>query len=408
MMKRAFEETKMEEPKRSYYTTSSGDAYVKQPFVTKVGCRVMKSLDGRPIPTEGRDNDFLVEFNLTRPKQKTGDDALRSAVPSGHYAKQEVITMYTQRMSEGVYRSSAGGSATSFGRSAAFTNDMTDGRVAHYEGTDDHTNKVRGAPPPPRPMAGAAINIQPLINTVKAKILERAGNDGMHALARLLRMFDVDGNGRLSRTELCDGLRDSGVDLSAAQSDQVFSYFDRDRSGFVTVDELMRGIRGNLNEARQSLVDEAFRRLDRDGSGQVTVEDLRQEYDVSQLPEVRSGKVSPDQALENFASQWDSGVKDGIITKAEFDDYYANLGAAVENDRYFELMMRNAWHISGGVGQAANTTCLRVLVTHSDGMQTVEEIEDDLGMPRTDTNAIRKFLTDIKGLKVAKISLCGP
>jgi Ca2+-binding EF-hand superfamily protein len=257
-------------------------------------------------------------------------------------------------------------------------------------------------------MAGAAINIQPLINTVKAKILERAGNDGMHALARLLRMFDVDGNGRLSRTELCDGLRDSGVDLSAAQSDQVFSYFDRDRSGFVTVDELMRGIRGNLNEARQSLVDEAFRRLDRDGSGQVTVEDLRQEYDVSQLPEVRSGKVSPDQALENFASQWDSGVKDGIITKAEFDDYYANLGAAVENDRYFELMMRNAWHISGGVGQAANTTCLRVLVTHSDGMQTVEEIEDDLGMPRTDTNAIRKFLTDIKGLKVAKISLCGP
>ncbi len=92
----------------------------------------------------------------------------------------------------------------------------------------------------------------------------------------------------------------------------------------------------------------------------------------------------------------------------EFEEYYANLGAAIENDRYFELMMRNAWHISGGVGQAENTTCLRVLVTHSDGMQTVEEIEDDLGMPRTDMNAIRRFLTDVKGFKVAKVSLCGP
>ena len=70
LMKKAFEETKMEAPQRSYFTTSSGNAYVKKPFISKVGARVMKSLDGRPIPTEGRDNDFLVEFGLTKPKPK--------------------------------------------------------------------------------------------------------------------------------------------------------------------------------------------------------------------------------------------------------------------------------------------------------------------------------------------------
>lgn len=34
----------------------------------------------------------------------------------------------------------------------------------------------------------------------------------------------------------------------------------------------------------------------------------------------------------------------------------------VDSDDYFELMMRNAWHISGGDGRQANTSNLRVLV----------------------------------------------
>lgn len=47
----------------------------------------------------------------------------------------------------------------------------------------------------------------------------------------------------------------------------------------------------------------------------------------------------------------------------------------IDSDNYFELMIRNAWHISGGTGQCANTTCRRVLVIHFDGHQTVEEIK---------------------------------
>lgn len=38
-------------------------------------------------------------------------------------------------------------------------------------------------------------------------------------------------------------------------------------------------------------------------------------------------------------------------------------------------MIRNAWHISGGEGWCANSSCRRVLVTHTDGRQTVEEIK---------------------------------
>ena len=69
------------------------------------------------------------------------------------------------------------------------------------------------------------------------------------------------------------------------------------------------------------------------------------------------------------------GVKDGKVTPEEFCNYYANVSASIDNDDYFELMIRNAWHISGGEGWCANTSNRRVLVTHTDGRQTVEEVK---------------------------------
>ena len=78
-----------------------------------------------------------------------------------------------------------------------------------------------------------------------------------------------------------------------------------------------------------------------------------------------------------------------------------DISCGIDNDEYFELMMRNAWHISGGEGAAANTTCMRVLVTHTDGSQTVEEVKNDLGIRFGDVEAVvarlnTQGITDIK------------
>ena len=78
------------------------------------------------------------------------------------------------------------------------------------------------------------------------------------------------------------------------------------------------------------------------------------------------------------------GEQDGKVTVQEFSNYYHNLSASIDDDAYFELMIRNAWHISGGEGQAANSANTRVLVTKADGSQEVVEVKDDLGMKPKD------------------------
>ena len=59
--------------------------------------------------------------------------------------------------------------------------------------------------------------------------------------------------------------------------------------------------------------------------------------------------------------QWDTGKKDNKVTYEEFEDYYKDVSASVDTDDYFELMMRNAWHIAGGKGACENTTIPRYL-----------------------------------------------
>ena len=98
------------------------------------------------------------------------------------------------------------------------------------------------------------------------------------------------------------------------------------------------------------------------------------------------------------------GVKDGHVTMDEFINYYTNLGASIDSEEYFELMIRNAWHISGGEGAAANSSNLRVLVTSSDGSERVVALEKDLGLRKDDQQGLLRALNQ-QGIKdVIKIN----
>jgi calcyphosin len=266
-------------------------------------------------------------------------------------------------------------------------------------------------------------------------------------MMRVLKIMDDNGDGRLDRSELKWGLKDYGIVLSPAELEAVFSHFDRDRNGFVDRDEFLAGLRGPLSERRRALIAQAFSVLDSTGDGCVTVDDLKGRYNAKEHPEVRNGSKTEGQILAQFLQQWDSS-KDGLVSAAEFEEYYCSVSASIDSDDYFELMMRNgesqlsenatisslravvatacaamlqhlltrrlslllllllqtahicndsnlsAWHLSGGSGWCANSANKRVLVRGADGHEAVHEVQRDLGLRGSDVDGMRRRLRE--------------
>lgn len=152
------------------------------------------------------------------------------------------------------------------------------------------------------------------------------------------------------------------------------------------------------------MVNLAFNVLDKDKSGEITLDDIAVAYNCSKHPDVISGRKTSEQVLLEFLDGFDvGGVKDGKVTREEFERYYSAISASIPADNYFELCIRNAFHLPGGEGESANSSNLRVLATFADGSQRVVVVEDDLGLNPKDKPAIIARLK-AQGLDVISVS----
>lgn len=213
------------------------------------------------------------------------------------------------------------------------------------------------------------------------------GARGIHGLARKFKIIDDDNSGTINFSEFTKFINEHAMHWTLAQVKAIFDHFDVDKSGGISFDEFLVALRGEINDRRKQMILLAFDVLDTDRSGSVEINDIVAKYDASKHPDVKSGKRTAESVLKEFLDTFD-GNKDGSVTPLEFIKYYENVSSSIDDDDYFELMIRNAWHISGGEGWCANTTCRRILVTHNDGRQTVEEIKNDIGVNETDVAAM--------------------
>lgn len=184
------------------------------------------------------------------------------------------------------------------------------------------------------------------IEKLRLLCLERGAN-GIQGLGRSFRIMDDDRNRTLDFVEFRKGLRDYGlIDISNEDAKKAFNTFDTGGDGRVDFDEFLLALRPKMSRARRILVEKAFRKLDKTGDGIVTVDDLRGVYICKYHPKFMSGEWSEDKCLSKFLEKFDTpNEADGTITKEEFENYYAGVSASIDQDVYFDLMMRNAWKI---------------------------------------------------------------
>eukprot|EP01013_Petalomonas_cantuscygni_P032657 TRINITY_DN59287_c0_g1_i1.p1 TRINITY_DN59287_c0_g1~~TRINITY_DN59287_c0_g1_i1.p1 ORF type:complete len:382 (-),score=70.20 TRINITY_DN59287_c0_g1_i1:152-1297(-) len=285
------------------------------------------------------------------------------------------------------------------------------------------------------------------LTIIKQCLLKRTGG-GFAAMARLLRTFDDNGDCKMDEEEFIEALEVlrlcqsrptgpaalGGLGAQASQrflraqaktggrghnppagaagtaptrapavatderplthemASRVFDALDHDGSGKMDVGEFIMLIRPSMNDRRLVLVRKAFDILDTDRSGVASVSELAAKFDVSRHPQVVSGFKTREQALREFMGAWWDADGDGNITFREFRRYYDELSATIDSDEYFELMVRNAWRIPGGTGQAKSSAIPRAIVEHLDGSKEVVEVQQSLGLKRSDTTELVKRL----------------
>jgi calcyphosin len=125
----------------------------------------------------------------------------------------------------------------------------------------------------------------------------------------------------------------------------LMKFYDTDKDGSVSYEEFVHGLRDELTPRRAKMVEKVFRLMDRDGSGQITLADVVTLFDVSMNPEFIERRKTKDQILTEFLNNFDGaqGNKDGVVTWAEFMDYYTDLSMNLPSDEYFVRMLEATW-----------------------------------------------------------------
>lgn len=163
-----------------------------------------------------------------------------------------------------------------------------------------------------------------------------------------------DNNSRsLDKYEFNKAMKDFGLGFNDSEISTLFSYFDFDHSGALEYDEFIRAIRGPMNPARKRVVVLCFKKLDKDNNGWVDINDVRGAYNAKKHPDVIAGKKTEDQILQEFLQTFEiahsirnSDAPNYVVTKEEFEEYYNNISASVDNDSEFELILTNAWRLT--------------------------------------------------------------
>ncbi|XP_017845817.1 calcyphosin-like protein [Drosophila busckii] len=173
------------------------------------------------------------------------------------------------------------------------------------------------------------------------------GATGILGLARAFRIMDDDGSKSLNMEEFKKGINDWGLDISDADIDDLFKTFDADNDGSINMTEFLIKLRPPMNNHRLDLIDQAFAKLDTNGDGEINADDLKHIYSVRDHPKYLSGELTESEILKLFLNNFENGSdnQDGIVTKEEFVNYYATVSASIDNDAFFDLMMRRAYKL---------------------------------------------------------------
>jgi len=259
-----------------------------------------------------------------------------------------------------------------------------------------------------RTRAGELFPSEAVLTKLRASLKKR-GAEGIRGLSRHFKIVDRDKSGSIDADEFANLCRINNLGLSASDQAVLMRGFDSDGSGTVDYEEFLKGVRGRLSPTRKKMVRTIFDALDKVGGelGYLTIKSIENVYSVSNHPEVRAGKKSKEEVLQEFLNGFEGkeGNRDGKVTFDEWLKYYEEVSVSIDSDDYFGQMLASTWaHIKRKAANGATEPVLKFTpqadVTRLEGLlrkYMYSKTVNDQNTKRVVENAFKSFDTNGSG-----------
>lgn len=209
----------------------------------------------------------------------------------------------------------------------------------HFVASNDRSAAYdnRTLPPP----ATKETILQEVRDSIKAR-----GVDAFWNLRDFFVQFEkrMLSTGKIDREDLKSCLADWGINTPSHYLDTIVDICDVSRLGLINLKDFLEVLRGPLNFSRQNLIRDVFTGLDRNSERVVDLDEIEKQFRGDSHPLVTIGGMTDKDALKHLLKSFEvKGKMPKKVIYEKFYDYYADLSAAIDDDFYFEDIVRSNW-----------------------------------------------------------------
>ena len=158
------------------------------------------------------------------------------------------------------------------------------------------------------------------------------------SMRRAFMIADENDNKTLNLPEFIKFCHDYRIPITGKDINILFQEFDKDKSGEINYEEFVYAFIGEMNERRRRLIKILFDSFDKNKSG---------------LVDLVLGKKTEDEVLAEFLDtlQYHFSLlktkkeANNKITFDEFLEYFNNVSVGIEDDDYFENIIKNGFNL---------------------------------------------------------------
>lgn len=197
-------------------------------------------------------------------------------------------------------------------------------------------------------------------------ILKSQGTKSIFRFQRMLSIYDKRHSGLISFDNFYNIFKTYYANISLTDIKSIFSLFDttsnpNDSTEIkiisdlkIKYDELLKSIIGNMPLSRQIIVKKVFDSFEKGSDGKIMTNEIKTKFNYSKHPDALSGKNSAIEIYNDFLDfietfrEYNDNLKGRYsfeMSYDEFADFYSEISMYIEDDDYFEKLLKNCWSL---------------------------------------------------------------